>query len=143
MFVLLVGCQSNQHHEDQLLPTQEVNEILQLQFSVELSSVTPTGLKYLVENCDNPGTIWSYGSSFHLEYLGNDGWTVVDYLSVSPLWAQVLISVSSGNTSSQEVDWTQIYGELSSGTYRIVKDFTRTEGETAKKYTLFADFKIL
>ena len=140
--LLWAGCSgSSQGQRMSSTPTKEDNTMSELIFSVETSSISPTGLTYSVSNYDNYNVTWSYGSSFYLEYFVDDEWVTIDPVT-SPFWTQILISVSSGKFATQTVDWSEIYGQLRPGTYRIVKEFTRCEGELVETYYLPANFDI-
>ena len=129
---LLVGCQ---RHEQSGTP--------KLRFSVKESTVTSTGLQFSIKNSDTRKADWSFGVAYTIERQEENGWLPLDYITPEPpLWIMIGYSVKSGMTSKWDVDWTALYGELSPGTYRMAKEFTRTEGDTTEEYTLYAAFEL-
>ena len=139
---LLSGCSSSNQSQKNVLKMEEANVISNISFSIDDASVTRTGLTYLIENNDIPEAVWSFGSSFYLESLANDEWELVRPIAETPFWTEILISVSSGKSSTQTVNWLDIYGQLEPGAYRLVKEFTRSEGKLVETYYLVADFDI-
>lgn len=129
---LLAGCQ---RHEQSGTP--------KLQFAIIESTVTSSGLRYSVKNRDTRKAEWSFGAAFSIERQEENGWMPLDYITPEPpLWIMISYSVKSGMTSRRDVDWTAIYGELPPGNYRMAKEFTRTEGDTRERYTLYAEFEV-
>ncbi|MBQ2866177.1 MAG: hypothetical protein IJE90_06660 [Clostridia bacterium] len=116
---------------------------VKLQFEVIESTVTSAGLKCVIKNTDDRKAVWSYGAAFSIEKQDENGWTQQKFITPEPpLWIMIGYSVNSGKTSRPQIDWTPVYGELSPGNYRIAKEFTRTEGDTTEKHTLYANFTV-
>jgi len=116
---------------------------VKLQFEVIESTVTSAGLTCVIKNTDVRKAEWSYGAAFSIEKQDTNGWTQQKLITPEPpLWIMIQYYVKSGKTTEYDVDWTGICGELPPGNYRIAKDFTRTDGSTTEKHTLYANFTV-
>lgn len=132
LLILLSGCRSGGD-----------SKTSKLKFSVKESTVTSSGLQYSVKNRDTRKADWSFGVAYSIERQDENGWMPLDYITPEPpLWTMIGYSVKSGITKKQEVDWTGLYGELPPGTYRMAKEFTRTEGGNSERYTIYAIFEL-
>ncbi|MCI8507828.1 MAG: hypothetical protein HFJ06_04600 [Lachnospiraceae bacterium] len=86
-----------------------------------------------------------YGDAYLLEVFDKDlkTWVSVPYILESVAFHDIAYIVNKGETNSQSMDWTSIYGELEKGKYRIVKevsDFRETGDYTV--HTLTDEFEI-
>lgn len=86
-----------------------------------------------------------YGDAYLLEVFDEDlkTWISVPYISEDIAFHDIAYIVNKGETASQSVDWTSMYGNLDKGKYRIVKevtDFRETGDYTI--YTLTDEFEI-
>lgn len=86
-----------------------------------------------------------YGDYYTLEMLDKetDTWTPVPYADSEIVFNDIAYMPSKNNPVPWSVDWTQMYGELESGTYRIVKpvDVIHEDGNLTG-YTLMTEFEI-
>ena len=86
-----------------------------------------------------------YGDAYLLEVFDEDlkTWISVPYISEDIAFHDIAYIVNKGETASQSVDWTSMYGNLDKGRYRIVKEVTdfREVGDYTI-YTLTDEFEI-
>lgn len=124
--------------DGKILPTEIPN--FGITFSV--SNVTPRGMlvTYFVERGKFTGTV-STGSGYYLEIKTDNGWTVVPK-HYEPHWFWDNIELDEGQYC-WNIDWTDIYGELQSGNYRIriSVSVTTADGEV-KLYFPYEEFLI-
>lgn len=77
-------------------------------------------------------------AEFWLEKKTEDGWESVPALKSAVDWGNATYMLSDAIYATLPVDWTQLYGHLNSGTYRIGKNFTNRDNlETCPVYAEF------
>lgn len=111
--------------------------------TVSISDVTPTGcyMTYSLEGPNDWGLFTNDNEFYYLAVLTENGWDILsildDYDPSDDLYYQC------ENHHSFYLDWSDKYGELSPGTYKIEKGFeTRSNGRTSELYYLGAEFAI-
>ena len=82
------------------------------------SSLTPTGATILITDNNEFPYIWK--ESYYLEKKENDSWKKLDLLQ-NPNFSDSIYKVNKNNQIEQVLDWNDIYGTLSKGTYRVIK----------------------
>jgi len=99
-----------------------------LNLSVE--NVTSTGLTLVVtQSGGNPtGEFLMTGEPYRLFTLVDGTWEVVEELPLPEgvdgrAWNSIGYPISKGETREFEINWEWMFGELPSGTYRIIKEF--------------------
>lgn len=111
------------------------------------------GVKYLVEDdvltrfgsevwfaqSDGANMVVSTNDEYWLEKKTETGWEKLPLLA-EPEWKESNYVLSHGMYTMLAVDWSGLYGELGSGTYRMGKIFTRQEGN--RRCTAYAEFEI-
>lgn len=110
---------------------------------MEVTEVTDHSLKLELTNETDLDV--QYGDDYLLEVLDEEsgGWAQVSYLDPDIAFHDIAYPVGKGEVSTWEVDWTDMYGTLDAGEYRIVKkvhDFRGTGDYTT--YMLSAAFTI-
>ena len=90
-------------------------------FSVEEGSVTAEGMRYTITN-DTDGEL-TFGAEYRLERKGLLGWRHLWENFLPAGWDAVGYFVSPRGTSTEDFSWTGRYGELSPGTYRMVREY--------------------
>lgn len=111
--------------------------------SMKVTEIDDHSLKLEVKNETDLDV--QYGDDYLLEMLdkGRGTWVQVSYLNSDIAFHDIAYSVGKDKVSVWEVDWTNMYGTLAAGEYRIVKevhDFRGTGDYTV--YTLTAPFAI-
>ena len=114
-----------------------------LDFGLTLTAedVTTTGLTLI---CQQSGGTFegelSTGSPYSLDKLDGAKWVVCDTLIPEEeiAWTMELHLIQEGGSAEWDVDWTNLYGELKPGNYRISKHFM----DDASENTYFAYFTV-
>ena len=107
---------------------------------LEVSGVSPTGLKYSLKN--NGGSVIDSGTEydFTVQSYGENGWE-----NVPGEWAvdSAAVLTEPGKSFDAEIDWSGFYGELPKGKYRLVKSFSvETSPEWYENFCAAAEFEI-
>ena len=109
-------------------------------------SPSPTGvLLHFIQAGGAPTGELHYGSRYWLEREKDEGgWTKVPNIlepGVNLFWTDEAYSIPMDGQTSQEEDWSWLYGELPPGRYRIGKEVTdfRKAGDYDKR-TYYAEF---
>lgn len=169
MLVFLCACGKQQEPDsvgenlksDEKTLSEETGELSAVELELTGSGASDTGKDDLdgvtmrvVQNTDHSvdlevrnGTDLDiqYGDDFLLEKLDEETgtWVPVHWLESEPAYHDIAYRVEKGKNSTWSVDWTDFYGELEPGTYRIVKevmDFRDTGDYTV--YTLMSEFAV-
>lgn len=114
--------------------------------TLEAKNVTPSGLTLVCyqsggENVSELNT----GSYFVVERLGDDGWVEVEHIpsEYEISWDLVARIIERESTTTWDINWEFLYGELPTGEYRIGKEITNFRGPgDYDKETLYAGFEI-
>ena len=87
---------------------------------------------------------YSYGPPYTIEKFENRSWKELDTLTGEPLtWNSVIYTIKTGEEKELYIDWSLGYGELKSGTYRLVKsDLRKSNSPESRSYTVYAEFDI-
>ena len=111
--------------------------------SLSVLDVSPIGLTLV---CTQNGGIaegnLETGSNYWVEKNENGTWIEVKKQGEA-VWDMMAHLIPSSTTTEWTIDWSWLYGALSSGTYRIGKtivDFK--ESGASKSHTYFAEFEI-
>ena len=105
-------------------------------FSVEDGSVTREGMTLTIRN--GTESELTYGAEYRLEKRGLLGWRQLWENFLPAGWDAVGYFVSPRTTGIEDFSWTGRYGELSPGTYRMVRTYT-LEGEA---YSVAVEFTV-
>ena len=85
--------------------------------------VTPTGCTVVfTQSGGNPTGELDTGVYFELEQYKNGEWTAVKTLRDDISWVDVAFPIDKNSSREFEVGWSERYGELPAGKYRIGKD---------------------
>lgn len=87
-----------------------------IEFEIEEGTESNDGLSYTITN--KTGQVLSYGPEYHLEIKINDQW---NHIEMESEWEAILLFVETNCAESYAVNWSDYYGKLPSGKYRIVK----------------------
>jgi len=102
---------------------------------VKENTVTNTGLTIILKNV-TPNE-YTYGNSFWVEEKVESGWCKVPYVTEGNFVFNAIGHILGENSvREQEIGWKWLYGELSPGHYRIVKDilYLRSPGDYDEFY---------
>ncbi|MBP5604083.1 MAG: hypothetical protein J6X60_00865, partial [Ruminiclostridium sp.] len=116
--------------------------------AIEVMELSKTGARLSIESkgADEQGFAY-YDGVFGLQKQANNSrWTELEF-SGEPTWPQYALSritMAATGYSGQmiDIDWTDIFGKLENGHYRVSKKFHTGEGDSYKEITLYAEFDI-
>lgn len=80
----------------------------------------------------------SYGTPYELEIKENGKWHKIN---VELFFTLPLMSLKPGESENLEFNWTESYGKLAKGEYRIIKSFT-VESDIPESFYVAAEFTI-
>ena len=103
---------------------------------------TSKGATFIIKNTTDEE--YSYGPAYTIEKFENQTWKELDTLTGDPLsWNAVLYNLKPNEERELNIDWSLGYGELKSGTYRLVKsDLRKSKSPDSRAYTIYAEFDI-
>lgn len=103
---------------------------------------TSKGATFILKNTTDDE--YSYGPPYTIEKFENQSWKELDTLTGEPLtWNSVIYTIKTGEEKELYIDWSLGYGELKSGTYRLVKsDLRKSNSPESRSYTVYAEFDI-
>lgn len=109
--------------------------------SFELEDITSTGLRLhiLEDDPENSRFVWDSADPFRMQRLTDDGWT--DMLPAKNATASSIRSLHHSSWDI-ELDWTNLYGELPAGTYRLCRDITLCDIPIPMVQTITEEFTI-
>ena len=113
--------------------------------SLEAVNVTPKGLTIACHQMGGVFTELSTGTYYVIQRLENEGFVDVEYLPQENdiAWTSEAWIIHRDATTTWDVDWEWLYGELPVGEYRIGKEIMnfRSPGDFEKEM-IYAHFKI-
>jgi len=109
---------------------------------VKANSVSNTKLTLIIKNIAPDEYI--FGESYTIEKQVDGEWRQLPYVTENIAWIFIGYILEGDSTREIEIDWTWSYGELSSGYYRITKDFSyiRSPGDY-DNYNISTEFTIV
>ena len=114
------------------------------QFALGAENVSPTSVTLIhTESSDGHKSLVAE-DSFWLEELVNGKWCYVDDTMTAVDSKEVSVTVSGSQTDHYQLDWSDSYGELKPGFYRVGRYYTVTlnSGETETN-VCYAKFRIM
>ena len=139
---------SNQTDYDQEFPLGLVSkqwEFLDKTWHVRIGSenVTPTGLRQTFEEAGEGHASFAAEEGFWLEFFDNDSWQLVKEPFTLSQAEKKQISVSWEQKDSVCIDWTDSYGALPEGFYRLGRYYTVTmEDGSTETQPCYCKFQI-
>ena len=103
---------------------------------------TSKGATFIIKNTsDNE---YSYGEPYTIEKSESGNWKEIDTLTgESQAWNDILYNLKPNETRELNINWSFGYGELKSGTYRLVKsDLRKANSPESRAYSVYAEFDI-
>ena len=117
----------------------ELNEIAGVTMRVKEGTLTNKGATIIIT--DYSGKSHTYGEEYRIDKLEDGTWKPVDVIiKENYFWNSIGYKIDRNNKLVLEIDWEWLYGSLSSGTYRIVKD--AIEDSTLEKKYFSVEFEI-
>jgi len=108
----------------------DLNEVDGVTMTIKKGTLSNTGATVIITDINE--IKYDYGTSFRIDVKKNDSWEEVEKIG-DAYFNMIAYSVDKNNKLELKQDWSRIYGELSKGEYRIVKDICINEGCTEKK----------
>lgn len=111
--------------------------------SLKDNTLTSKGATFVMTNNSNIDT-YEYGNPYYLEIKKNDEWEKLETINQFAFTMETY-GLKPNKTKEFKINWEYGYGELKSGTYRLVKDAFRSGDEPideSEKIYLYAEFTI-
>lgn len=114
--------------------------------TLETENVTSKGLTIVCHHSGGEDVFDLHtGSYYTLQKLEDEGWVDVEYLpqEYTVGWTAEAWNIQKENTTTWDVNWEWLYGELPAGEYRIGKEITNFRGTgDSDSEMIYADFII-
>lgn len=107
-----------------------LNEVDGVTMTIKKGTLTKTGAIVIITDINEKK--YDYGISFRIDVKNHDSWEEVKKIG-DAYFNMIAYSVDKNNKLELKQDWSNIYGRLSKGEYRIVKDVCVNVGCTEKK----------
>ncbi len=122
--------------------TREQNNMGSVLLEVKEDTRTSKGATFIIKNTTDQE--YCYGQPYIIEKFEDKSWKELDTLTGDPLsWNAVLYTLKAGEEKEINIDWSLGYGELKSGTYRLVKnDIRKSNSSESRTYPAYAEFDI-
>ena len=119
---------------------ETVNNLEGVTMSVKQSSVSSTGLTIVMSNRTDRS--FSYGEFFSLDKKVNDNWVEVPVIGSG--FDDPALHLNAKHTKEWDINWEWLYGELTKGDYRIIKEVFDSYEATGiyEVYPLAAEFVV-
>lgn len=98
-------------------------------------TLTPSGASFEIVNTS--GIDGYSGETYHIEKYKENQWKMCDYISDNVGFQDMRWNVNDGISYSFAVDWSNIYGRLDNGSYRLVKDVSFSENISVETVCYF------
>lgn len=130
---------------DERLKTNEKSEqknVGSVLLEVKEDTRTSKGATFILKNTTEEE--YAYGQPYTIEKFANGNWKELNTLTGDPLsWEDILYNIKPNEEREINIDWSFGYGELKSGTYRIVKnDLRKSKSPESRTYAVYAEFDI-
>lgn len=128
---------------DKLLPPSEDEQKMKdwgIQYLVDDDLLTRYGGEVWFCQADGYDMAVRTDNVYWLEKKTDSGWEKLELLA-EPNWVEANYALGHGMYTMVKVDWTSLYGPLSSGTYRMGKTFEKME-DGSRSCTGYAEFTI-
>lgn len=89
------------------------------------NTLTPSGASFQIINTS--GTDGYSEEVYYIEEFGNKQWEICDYVSDDIAFQDTKWPITDGESYSFAVDWSNVYGKLDNGSYRLVKKISLSE----------------
>lgn len=104
--------------------TPEVNIYAETAAQVTVKTVSSSATSAKLEIKNDNSTEVIYGEAYQVQKLVNGSWENMKPLAENIVFPMVGIEIAGNTTGYIDVDWTDYYGKLENGKYRIVKEYT-------------------
>ena len=111
-----------------------------IDFLVQDDNLTRSGSDIWFVQAEGKKDVVSTDNRYWLEKKTENGWEELPMIVEDVQWEEASYTLGTGMYTMVQVDWSKLYGDLPSGTYRMGKIFTRQA--PLKTCTGYAEFKI-
>jgi len=102
------------------------------------NNATATGGSFDIRNQDSAS--WTYGDEYAIQVADSLNWYYIDIL---PEWTTDGQVIAPDETVTVQLDWTEHYGELPPGSYRVIKNFVPENDEnSAEGFFAACEFEV-
>lgn len=117
----------------------ELNEAKGVSMSIKEGTLTNSSATIIIKDISNKDHI--YGNEYRIDKLENGTWKELDVIVEGNYgWTSIGYHVDKDNKLELNINWKWLYGELTEGTYRVVKS-TSVPREN-KEYYFSVEFKL-
>lgn len=105
-----------------------------VKIKIEENDVSETGTSIVVYNYSE----WRiyFTEEYALQVLSGEEWVDVEPVVADYDWNTEVTSLLMDDTGLQVCDWSELYGSLPAGTYRVSKTYSIKEDEGSKQYEM-------
>lgn len=102
-------------------------------------NIRPTGMELVCVSSggDYSGQLMT-GNHFYIETKTDSGWETVPRMNEEYVWQWVCTEISGNETYTWSLDWSDIYGELPPGVYRLRKPVWEWNNNQAGQYVEYS-----
>lgn len=111
--------------------------------SLKDNTLTSKGATFILKNNSKIDT-YEYGNPYYLEIMENDQWKILEATNKFAFTMEAY-GLKPNESKEFKINWEYGYGELKSGTYRLVKNVFRSGDkpiDESEKIYLYAEFII-
>jgi len=123
LLLFLAACASNntmlphwELTEDTLVTSDNSDELL---FEIVDDTLTPSGATFIIKNTGDKEI--TFGQMYSVQIYIKNKWHKIEIYTD---WTLELFTLQPDETYSFDADWTQLYGSLPNGKYRLIKEFS-------------------
>jgi len=120
----------------------EYNQFDKCTMEIVDATITPTGLTVRFTSANENEIL--YGSYYRVEKFDNNEWNEIEQKNSGELaWTDEAFAVPKDGFSDCVIDWNWLYGELTTGQFRVIKDILDFRGTgDYDEYYFSEEFKI-
>ena len=89
---------------------------------IKEETLTKTGATIVLQV--NDGTEYSYGRWFRIDKKENGKWRGLEPIDENYVFDAIGLILKPYGETEEKIDWSQLYGELEKGEYRLVKNIS-------------------
>ena len=143
VFIAAASCDNKSNNYGTATIYDTVNNVEGLTLDIKENTVSESGLTIIIKN--ETQDEYTFGSSYCVEKQIDGKWYEVPHIIENAGWNAVGYSVGENGIREMELEkrWEWLYGKLSPGNYRIIKDciYSRSPGDY-DEYYIAANFTL-
>lgn len=99
---------------------ENMNNIKNVSMEIKEGTLTKTGATVVIT--DKNETPYSYGEWFRIDEKDGDKWKEVEQITDNYAFNDIAYLIGEDGMLEEKIDWSELYGELENGEYRLVKE---------------------